>query len=338
MKIVTRAELAQKKPVRRYKEGVKLTDHLRFTDQRDGTVAEFIGSGDFASNFVTRQRYEVDAGRLEVPLLYPSIYGDIVRDPNLPQFVDVNVLGPGGVIFDMTPEGGEVKFVTVGEDTKTIQIRKYTAGIEYTKEMFQFNQTWRFAPVERWFGQAYNALLDHIHLYPIISAAYTSANQTAANGTTGVPMEERYLLTLEDAITHALEDTTNVRRGPYDLMIATGDLFMLRRALQRRLQDGIDVQSDALSFIRNIVVYDGWSGSRGKISRTYTGVTKGTGYLISQQFGDMDFQSYIKQDLQSQSGDGDLSRFIVEQVVYDSWFGMYAAPLKAVEEITWPTS
>lgn len=338
MQFVTRAQMVKKPPVRQYKAGVDLRQHITFRDSREGTVAEFIGSGDFASAFVTRQRYEVDAGRQEVPLLYPTIYGNIVRDANLPQHIDVNVLGPGGVIFELTPEGGEVKFVTLDEGDYTIKINKYTAGIEYTKEMFVFNQTWRFAPTERWFGQAHNALLDHIHLYPIIGAAYTSANQTAANGTTGVPMEERYLLTLEDAITAAMSDTSNPRMGPYDLMIATGDMFMLRRAQQRRIQDGIDAQSEALSYIRNVVVYDGWSGSRGKISRTYPGVQKGKAYLVSQQFGDQDFQSYIKQDLNDQSGDGDLSRFIVEQVVYDSWFGMYAAPLKAVEEITWPAS
>jgi hypothetical protein len=200
-----------------------------------------------------------------------------------------------------------------------------------------FNQTWSFAPIERRFGNAHNALMNHIHLYPIISAAYAAANQTAANGTTGVPKEEVYLLTIEDAITNSMADTTNPRRGPYDLLCSTSNVFMIERALARRLQDGINVQSSAINKIRNIIAYDGWSGTRGKKTVSYAGVTAGKAYLISGQYRDSDFQSFVKQGLQSQRGDGDLSRFIVEQVVYDSWFGMYANPLRATEEITWPT-
>lgn len=336
VRIITKELLHKQKKNAQFAPGVDLRDQVRLRDENGHTVAEFIGSGNFASAFVTRQQYEVDAGRDEEPILYGSLYAT-VEDANLPEVININTLGPAGVIFEEVLEGGEAKFVTLGEGDYSVRIKQYAAGIEYSKKLFLFNQTWSFAPIERQFGVAHNALMNHIHLYPIISAAYAAANQTAAN-TGGDSIAENYLLTLEDAITNSMADTTNPRRGPYDLMISLSNMFMLERGLQRRVQDGIDVRSSAVNKLQNIIVYDGWSGTRGKKTVSYAGVTANKGYLISKQYQALDFQSYVKQGLQSQRGDGDLSRFIVEQVVYDSWFGMYANPLRAVEEITFPTT
>jgi len=336
-KFITKELLAKQKPYASFKPGIKLAEQFRLSNDANGhTVAEFIGAGNFAAAWVTRQRYEVDAGRDEEPSLYAPLYST-VQDANLPKIVDVATLGPAGVVFEEIQEGGEVKFVTVGEGSKTVTIKHYAAGIEYTKDLIIYNQTWAMAPIERRFGQAHNALLNHIHLYPILAYSYAAANQTAADST-GSTLEEKYLRTIENGITNSVEDTTHPRRGPYDLLISTSNMFMVERALQRRLQDGIDVQSSAVNRIRNVIVYDGWTGTRGKKSTTYPGVTAGKGYLVSGQYRDQDFQSWVKQALQSQNGDGDLSRFIIEQVIYDTYFGAYANPVAAVEELTWPTS
>jgi len=336
MKIITKELLTKQKETARFAAGVDLSKLVRLHEEAGRTVAEFIGAGNFAAAFTERQRYEVDAGRDEEPLLYQPLY-NTVEDANLPEVINVYSLGPAGVVFEEVHEGGEVKFVTVGEGSHAITIRQYAAAIEYSKKLFLFNQTWALAPIERQFGIAHNALLNHIHLAPILTASYAAANQTAANATTGVPKEEVYLLTIEDAIANSLADTTNPRRGPYDLLVSTGDVFMIERALNRRIQDGINVQSSAINKIRNVIAYDGWSGARGRKATSYAGVTKGKAYLVSGQYRAADFQSYVKQGLQSQKGDGDLSRFIVEQVVYDGWIGVYANPTRAVEEISWPS-
>lgn len=328
--------LMKERPQAQFKPGVKLTDHIKLSNQGGLTVAEFVGAGDFASAFYERQRYEVDAGRDEEPILFNTIYNP-VRDANLPEVININTLGPGGFIFEQVTEGGEVKFATVGEGAKSVTLYQYALGLEYTKKLVMFNQTWAFAPIERWVGTAYNALLNHIHFNPILTYSYAAANQTAAS-TKGSTLEEKYLNTLADAIVASTTDTTNPRRGPYDLLISTSDMFLIEGAMKRRVQDGINDKLSVFSRIQNIIAYDGWSGSRGKKTVSYDGVTAGKAYLISKQYRDTDFQSYFKQDLQSERGDGDLSRFIVEQVVYDAWFGMYANPVRAVEEITWPTS
>jgi hypothetical protein len=334
--IITRESLAQEREVVAWPQGFRFEEHVKLHSQGGVTVAEYVGASSFADEFYERQLYEVDAGRAEEPLLYLPIY-NVIQDGNLPEVINVNTLGPFGVIFEQVLEGGEAKFVTVGEGTKSISMVQYAAALEYTKKLIMFNQTWNFALAERGFGLAFNALMNHIHLYPIISYAYAAANQTAAS-TDGTTLAEKYLSTIEDAIVNSRADTSNPRRGPYDLLVSTGDLFIIERALNQRIQDGANpARSSAIGMIQNVIAYDGATVSRGKLSTTYTGVTAGTGYLISKQYGAADFQSYVKQPLQAARGDGDLSRFIVEQVVYDWWGGVYCNPIAAVEEITWPS-
>lgn len=336
--IVMKETRVKRKAHVQFPNGLDLRHHIRIgeTDRNGMTVAEFIGNGNFASQWYTRQQFEVDAGRDEEPTLYEALYS-IVRDSNLPKTVEINTLGPAGVVLEEVTEGGEVKFMSLGAGEKTVSIRHFGVGLEYSKDIFIFNQTWRIAPIERQVGVAYNALLNHLHLGPIVSATYAAANQTAASAV-GSTLAEKWVSTIQDAITNSSSDTTNPRRGPYALLISPADAFRLEAALQRRFQDGIDARSSAMNQLQTIIAYGGWTGTRGKKTTTYAGVTTGKAYLISLQYRDMDFQSFVKQGLEDVRGDGDISRFIVEQRVWDTYLGVYANPTRAVEEITWPTS
>lgn len=336
VKILTQELLAKQKPQRRI--DVDLREHIHIVGSQNGqTVAEFISAGNFAQAFYERQEYEIDAGRDEVPLLYGSIYNPIVNS-GLPETIKINSMGPTAVVFEQITEGGEVKFVTVGEGSKSLDLFHYAAGLEYSQKLIEFNQSWELAPVERRFGQAYNALLNHLHLNPILAYTYAAANQTAASAV-GTPLWEKYLHTIEDAITNSKTDTTNPRRGPYDLIVSSANLFTVEYALKLHIQDGANPNtSSAIGMIQNIIAYDGWSGMRGKKATSYGGVSAGKAYLVSKQYAADDFKSYMKYPLRMQRGDGDLSRFIVEQIVWDTWLGVYANPVASVEEITWPTS
>lgn len=330
---------AAKRPYARFKKGVNLSDHVNVRSAKDGsTVTEFIGTGNFPRSFITRQQYEVDAGRDEEPILYLPFFAQTI-DENLPKHVEIELLGPGGMAFEEVKEGGEAVFVTVGSSSKTVEIKHFASGIEYTKDIWKFNQTWRLAPIERWFGIAHNALLNHIHLSTFLNATYGADNQTPANATSGETLAELYLLTLEDAITNATADTTNPRRAPYNLLISVSDFFMVSRGLLRRLQDGINVQSPSIAMINDVVVYDGWTNARsprGKVVTTYPGVTAGKAYLVSTQYQMMDHHSYVAQELQMTMGNPDVSRFILEQQIWDSYYGVYSRPVGSTEEITWP--
>lgn len=311
---------------------------MRLAKGSDGqTVAEFIGAGSLPTSFFERQRFEVQNGRDMEPMLYPAIYMG-VQDATLPEMFTINQTGPVGAVFERIDEGGEVKFASLGSSTKSVTLYQYAAGIEYSDRIFRFNQLFRLPFIERQFGQAFNALMNHIHFNPILTYSYGASNQTAASST-GTTLVEKMHNTFDSAIQNSRDDSTWPRRGPYTILCASANLSTIRRAVERVPQQGFQQQSpEVFDNIRAIIAYDGWTGTRGKKSTTYSGVTANKAYLISLSHMDEDLQSYVQQPLRMQRGDGDLSRFIVEQVIWDTWFGVYASPRAAVEEVTLPTS
>lgn len=334
---ISKEKLQKKKPKIPMPAGLDLRNHVREIGvaEKGHRIYEFVGTDTFSEEWSQRRRFEVDAGREEEPLLYEPIY-DVVEDASLPKLIDIKRIGPGGVILEEVQEGGEVKFATVTSSEESIRIRHYAAGLEYSKDLVVFNELWSVPIVERQMGIAYNALRNHLHLYPIISAAYGADNQTPGN-TGGTTLAEDYYLTVEDAITNSKTDTSNPRRGPYVLLISSAQMFIVEKALRAEAQQGFALQSSARDMVRAVIAYDGWTGTRGGKSVTYPGVPSGKAYLISLQYQDQDFQSYLKQDLLQDGEQEDVSRFMT-QVVWDTYFGVYANPLRAVEEITWPTA
>lgn len=331
-KFYSKETLQKNKEKIAFPSNLRLKDHLTpLQGQRD--VYEFVGSDSFGSEWNERRRYEVDAGRDEEPILYTPIYNEI-RDASLPESIPVYKVGPGGVVLEEINEGGEVKFASVTSSEFSVLMKHYGVGLEYSKDLVVYNQLWRVPIVERQAGVAFNALLNHIHFNPILTATYGAANQTAGNSS-GATTVEDYMLTIEDAIVNSVEDTTNPRRGPYALLINSNVQFTVEKALSRVAQQGVQLQSSAIDQVQSVIAYNGWTGTRGSKSTTYSGVTSGKAYLISLQYRDQDFQSYMKQDLMEHGMQEDVSRFMT-QVVWDTYFTAYANPTAAVEEITWP--
>lgn len=308
---------------------------------KGGVIGEFVGNGDFNVQFITRQRYEVDAGRDLEPLIFPAIY-EVVEDANLSKHVEIYVLGPGGVVFEEVMEGGEVKFASVDERAQTVEIRHYGVGLEYSEDLFLYNQLFRIPRLERQFGQAYNARMNNVHMTPILTQSYTGNNVTDGTALTTfrqtADLAEKYMRAIESAIATASSDSTYPRRGPYVLLCSSADQFTLERALGRVPQQGFDAQSSARGRVSSIVVYDGWSGARGKKTATYSGVSAGTAYLIDTSYKAFDFQSYFKHGLRQRMGNEDVSRFIMAQTIWDVRVGVFADPLRAVHKITLPTA
>jgi hypothetical protein len=334
-KFYSKAQLGKDKKKWPFPENLRLKDHVRET-RRDGQIVhEFIGTDTFGSEWYERTQYEVNAGREQEPTLYEPLY-DIIEDSSLPRTLNVKRIGPGGVVLEEIEEGGEVTFASVKSSEFAVTMKHYGVGLEYSKDLVIFNELWNVPIVERQVGIAYNALLNHIHLNPILAAAYAAANQTAAN-TSGSTTVEDFMLTIEDAIANSRADTTNPRRGPYALLINSAQEIIVQKALTREVQQGLATQSRVLDSIQSVISYDGWSGTRGLKTTTYGGVTSGTGYLVSLQYRDQDFQSYVKQGLDSVMGNADISRFILEQIVWDTYFTNYSNPTASVEEVTFPS-
>lgn len=340
--VIAKELLMKDREPMRFKDGTDLRHHMRIVEQgMNGTVVEFIGTDNFNKAWYERQRYEVDRGRDQEPLLYQSIY-EITTDPTLPRNVPVYRLGPAGVVFHQIEEGGEVRFATVGQSNFSVPIYQYAMGLRYSKSLVMFNELWSVAEVEVQAGTAYNALLNHIHFNPILTHTYASGNKTDGTALTDFnvadPLPLKYANTLEAAVAAAASDKKNPRRGPYDLLVASANAFTWEKALRGVPQQGTSEQSSIINRIRNIIVYDGWTGDQGAKTVTYDGVTAGKAYLVDLSLRNRHFRSYVKQDLQSTMGNPDVSRFILEETVWDAWFGTYADPTGAVHEITTPTA
>ena len=149
-------------------------------------------------------------------------------------------------------------------------------------------------------------------------------------GTQGIA--DSYLLTIEAAIAHASADATNPRRGPYTLLVATGNSMTFERAMTPVAQQGVARQTPSvLAAIRNIIAYDGWTGTRGFKTTTYPGVATNKAYLISQQYRGQDFDSASRnRRLQNEGMERDISRFLTQSFTIPTteFIAIHYAPWK----------
>ncbi|NPV30639.1 MAG: aspartate ammonia-lyase [Firmicutes bacterium] len=269
---------------------------------------------------------DVELGREQVQLLYQPIY-EKIQDTNLPKVLDAKWALTGTVIFTEHIEGEEVKFGRLqAEQGPTARILTYAAGFEYTKEMKDFNEAFSVEILNRAIGEAYNALLNHIHLYPILSFNYPTANKTAYQGATGDPA----WVGVYKTITKALADAAKAKRPGTVLLASTADQANIEMALKGGHQIEGTVYP-AISGIQSVIYYDGWETVVGKKTYSYPGVTPGKAYLIRPKRG---FKELVKQDLRVEATSGDLSRLVESQIVAYAYRGVYAAIEENVQELT----
>lgn len=303
----------------------------------DKPIGEMLTSEASRKELLEKVVLDVELGREEVPILYQPIY-ERLSDPNFPREFEAKWAQYGTVVFFEHLEGEEVKFGSLqAEQGPIARIKGYAAGFEYTKEMQAFNQTFNFELLNRAFGEAHNALLNHLHLGPIIEHNYKTANKTGPVyvDATGKPLGSsngsHYILSLRETLRQAIKDARAAKRPGTVLLISSVDEPDIREAL-----GSFTVQATpyrALEGITDIIVYDGWETAVGRKNYGYPGVPSGKAYLIRPKRG---FKELIKQELQIQATMGDLTRLVEAQIVGDFWRGVFAAVDENVQEITLP--
>jgi len=296
-------------------------------------IGEMITTPAGLESIVQKSVIDLELGRESVPLLYTPIYRR-VEDANFTQFVDVAPFIRVNVVFLEHMELGEVKFGTRRIGPKdTVPIVTYAAGLQWTEDMVLYDKTWEMAEANRSFGEAYNALLNHIHLYPIISFAYAAKNRTAAD-TTGATLLEKLRNTIKAGLVHAAQDKntdTKSPRRPNILLAHSSRRWDIEECLQR-MQIGGTVYP-AISQIDTLIFYDGWSTVVGEKTYEYPGVDPGKAYLIE---GQKYFRELIKHDLRIDASGADITRLIEDAIVGRARRGVIASPANAVEELTLP--
>lgn len=291
-------------------------------------VGEMLTSGSVEQfkELIQKAVLDVELGREQVPILYKPIY-DTLSDPNMPKLIDAKWALYGTVIFLEHIEGEEIKFGRLAaEQGPVARVTTYAAGFEYTKEMKDFNDSFSVELLNRSMGEAHNALLNHIHLYPIISYTYKAANKTAYQGAVGDDVWVGMYKTLNKAVS----DTATAKR-PGTILLASG---VDKANIEMALKGGYQINGTtypAVNGIESIVYYDGWTVQVGKKTYEYAGVTPGKAYIIRPRRG---FKELLKQDLRIEATGGDLSRLVESQIIGYAYRGVFAALDENVQEVT----
>lgn len=284
------------------------------------------GGTNVSKDLLRKVVLDVELGREEVQPLYGVIY-DTINDPNLPEVLDAKWAMRGACVFLQTVEGSEVKFGTVqAEYGPTARIVTYATGFEYTKQMKDFNQTFQFEMLNKAMGESYNALLNHIHLSPILDFSYKSSNKTAYAGSA----EDITWVRLYETIKNGMKDAISKKRTPTVILASKANELDLETALKGGYQIG-GTNYPSISGIDAIVYYDGWEETVGKKSYVYNGCPTNKIYLIRPKRG---FKELLKQDLRIESNGGDLTRLVEQQLVGYTYRGVFAAVEENVQELT----
>lgn len=278
---------------------------------------------------------DVDYGREQVPLLYQPIYRRI-QDERFPRFVDTRVVTQARAVFLEHYEGAEVRFgsrVVVGP--QQVEIKVWTTGFEWSEESQEFDETWALAEFNRSIGEAYNALLNHLHLGPIITYNYPAKNKTAAS-TSGQTYFEKLRNTIRNALKHAAQDKNPVTgrgRRPTILLANSVNRQDIEDLFSRQQING--TVYPPISGIDVLIFYDGWEIAVGGQTYSYPGVPADKVYLIEPQ---RVFVELVKHDLRVDALDADLSRLRAGGIVARAYRGVLAVPEDAVEEVTLPAA
>ncbi|MEK5068100.1 hypothetical protein [Sporosarcina sp. FSL K6-1508] len=314
----------------------KIVDGEMETYELGKPIGEMLTSDIVRKELIQKVVLDVEMGREEVPVLYGPIF-DRIEDANFPKEFEAKWAQRGTVIFFEHIEGQEVKFGSLQAESGPIaRLKGFSAGFEYTKEMQIFNQTFNFEMLNKAFGEAHNALLNHLHLGPFIGYTYKAANKTAPvyvkpDGNKGTASDAHYILSLRETLRQALKDTRTAKRP--------GTILLANSADQEDIQDALGSMTlqatpyGATSGISDIIYYDGWETDVARKSHAYPGVPQGKAYLIRPKRG---FKELVKQGLQINSSIGDLTRLVEAQIVGDFWRGTFLAIDENVQEITLP--
>lgn len=315
----------------------KITNGEMETLELSRPVGEMLTTAAGRVEMVEKVVLDVELGREQVPLLYTPIY-DRLTDPDFPEVFDAKWAMHGVVVFLEHMEGEEVKFGHLeAEKGPVARIATYTAGFEYTEDMVEYRRGFELEMLNRAFGEAYNALCNHLHLSPIATYSYADANKTAAKyvDAEGNPKADKNganpTLSLRETLKAGLADARSRKRPGTVLLVAGTRLDHVREALGALSVRGTDYPS--LTGVDQVIGYDGWEIKVGRKSYSYAGIDDGKAYVIRPRRG---FKELIKHDLRVDATMGDLSRLVEAQLIGRARRGVFAAIAENVQEVSLP--
>lgn len=318
-------------------------------------VGEFLGTGNMVEELMQYVTVQVESGKDEVPLLYKPIYRS-QTNANFPRFLQSDIGNVrADVVFLNHLEGQEVRFGTTRtEQGPTVPILTYSAGFEWDEDVEVYDEGWKIESASTAMGEAYNALLNHLHFDPLISFDYAAAGNTTALQTAPSGNRlEAIRITLRQALADSAGKQDDLSRSApirptlalcnlataYDLNDAlsliqdvsaigagpnSNDLFLGR-------QSDTAGPNPSVNQIGTIIAYDGASLQMGNLQWNYGGLADNKVLLIQPRKNLFEF---IKHDLRVDTErPADLSRLIAAQMVGRARRGLLVVPESSIWEV-----
>lgn len=211
---------------------------------------------------------------------------NITENPNFTRTVNPTEISPFGIIFEENNGHGQAvpQGETVGGGFDAITILIYAAGFTWDliAELFDLTITPERISDAVMVGE--DALKDDIAISPILNFSYAGVQQTAAATLSGANRQELLYLTLEDAL-----DDLGDRTDPVtDRALNVNDVVVLAHPFDARhiarVASGLPSTNErvysAISEIGQVIAYDDEVIRQRAKTTTYSGVTKGTAYMI----------------------------------------------------------
>jgi hypothetical protein len=307
--------------VEKSKAIISAKEHLEWNGKQ--SIQEMISTSEGGKDFVEKITYDLYRGRERVELVYKNFY-DTQVDANYPELITDKSMGKVEVVFLKVLENENVRFGRLGAgEEKVVRFYTYATGVEITEDMIEYNQTWAISEVSLSFGEAYNMLLNHMHLSPIISGTYvTTAGGLATQKTTqnaGTPQLVAFDTTLEKTLRNALQvfpNGTKILANSFDQNTLEAALFSSMYA------DNTPTNLKRSIKPTDIIYYDGAEITVGDKTYTYDGVAEGFVYLIAPK---RQFKEKVKHDLRLSTLDENPRRLIAGGSVGRSRRAVYAA-------------
>lgn len=302
-------------------EGVQWSDEVAAGSV---TIQEMIGTGDGEQDFLEKTTYDAYQGREAVPLLYKEIY-TTREDASFPKLMTAREYGPVQVVFVEKFEGGEVKFGELAPGTeKVVRFHTYAAGLEWSEDMVEYNEFWSLTDASVAFGENYNKLLNHMHLSPIIAGSYTTTGGTVEAKKLAQAAGTAQLVAWSTDFVTTMEAAMAILPAGSIILHNSSDAIYFQREVAKDLLDTTGTPGPVKSKwgTYKFIPYDGEEVVVGDRTYTYGGVASGFIYIITPK---RNFVEYIKHDLRIDSGNADISRLIVDQMVGRARRAVFAA-------------
>lgn len=322
--------------IKAQKEALRIIGEMKAGSRADGilwsdevaagtaTIQEMIGTGDGTQSFLEKTTYDAYQGREATPLLYKEIY-TTREDATFPKLMTAREYGPVQVVFVEKFEGGEVKFGELAPGTeKVVRFHTYAAGLEWSEDMVEYNEFWSLTDASVAFGENYNKLLNHMHLSPIITGTYATTGSTADSQKTAQKDGTAQLIAWSTNFVTTMERAMAVLPAGSIILHNSSDQIYFDRQVATDLLDTIGTPGPVKSkwSTYKFIAYDGEEVIVGDRTYVYGGVPAGYIFIITPK---KNFVEYIKHDLRIDSGNADISRLIVDQMVGRARRAVFAA-------------